>query len=388
MNSIVLLFVFALNSSHSYESFTFSDIEKIVPSDRLPRSVRLRASNNNVAIEQYKRRLFMAWRNSATHFASKKARIIVMSSGDDGKTWEHETILSLNRDVREPYFLVTQDELVLSFFEAGTNPIKFEPNRLLRTRTHNGKEWSEVEEWGEKGEIVWEIKKRKNKYYATSYIGNHYHAGASRIEVILKESNDGFNWSKIGADLYVGGVSEVGFEFKDDGTFWAVGRNEDGDASGYGSQIFTAATDQLNQWESLKKSDPKRYDSPRLFKHGDEIYMIARRDVGRKPFGLLNLWLPDSIRKWIILTRYSLRPKRTALYHINTAKRKVEWMSDLPSGGDTAFASIIQKSEHEFLIANYSSDPEEAEDVSWLDGQMSSYGTGIYFINLKFDSAK
>ena len=386
MYSIALFCLISINSSHSFEQFSFSNFEKIVPSDRLPETIRLRASNNNVAIAEYRGRMYMAWRNAPTHFASKKARIMVMTSTDNGKSWEYETRIVLHRDVREPFFTVTQDELILSFFEAGTNPLKFEPNRLLRTRTQFGRDWSPLEEWGERGEIVWEIKNRNNKYYATSYIGNHYHAGKSQIGVRFKESEDGLNWKNIGENLYSGGVSEVGFDFKNDGTFWAVGRNEDGDDSGFGSQIFSANAEHLDQWESLKKSDPKRYDSPRMFKHGDELYMIARRDIGRKPFGLLSQWLPNSIRKWVILGRYSLRSKRTALYHLNTAEKKVEWMADLPSGGDTAFASIIQKSEHEYLIANYSNDPEDAFDMSWIDGQLNEDGTGIYFINLKFES--
>ena len=43
-------------------------------------------------------------------------------------------------------------------------------------------------------------------------------------------------------------------------------------------------------------------------------------------------------------------------------------MLDLPSRGDTCFASILPLNPYNYLVFNYTS-PLEGDDVSWVDGQ-------------------
>ena len=45
-----------------------------------------------------------------------------------------------------------------------------------------------------------------------------------------------------------GGISEIGWAFDLDGNIWGVGRNEDGDDSGWGSRIFSAPAKDLSDW--------------------------------------------------------------------------------------------------------------------------------------------
>src|SRR5689334_20381432 len=46
------------------------------------------ASNNNVAIEFHGDRLFVAWRSAPIHFASTKAKLLIVSSADGGRSWQ------------------------------------------------------------------------------------------------------------------------------------------------------------------------------------------------------------------------------------------------------------------------------------------------------------
>jgi hypothetical protein len=48
--------------------------------------------------------------------------------------WTFEHTVALGTDVREPRFLSFQGKLQLLFFQAGTNPAAFEPQRMLRVR--------------------------------------------------------------------------------------------------------------------------------------------------------------------------------------------------------------------------------------------------------------
>src|SRR4029077_20761079 len=132
-------------------------------------------------------------------------------------------------------------------------------------------------------------------------------------------SDDGLAWRSVkNPYVYHGGVSEAAFEFLDDGTLWGITRNEDGDESGFGSQLITASAP--DAWTFPAHSDPWRYDSPRLFKHGDDLYLIARRDpVCAYDRGFR--WLPRSWRKFALFAAYGLRPKRTALYRIDRGRR-------------------------------------------------------------------
>ena len=58
--------------------------------------------------------------------------MFVVSSEDMGANWSHELTINVEKDMREPYFLSINETLFFYYFEAGTNPIAFEPSRLQR----------------------------------------------------------------------------------------------------------------------------------------------------------------------------------------------------------------------------------------------------------------
>ena len=348
----------------------------VVPSTGLPDELDLMPSNNNVDIAFHDDRLFLAWRNAPTHFASEETRMVVVSSTDEGATWESETEVALGTDVREPRLVSFQGELQLIYFEAGSELFTFEPRRIWRTFRQGPGVWSEPEVMVDGPEVPWDIKVRDGRVWMTSYEGEHYgEPGSGAIDVYFKVSDDGRAWKSVddATHVYRGGASEAAFEFTATGDLWAVTRNEDGDATGFGSHLCSATADSLSVWDCGDVSDPERYDSPEMFRHDDDIYLLARRDIGG-PFG------PEGS-----LTDYSLRPKTTALYLVDPTTRSVVHLQDLPGAGDNAFPAVQRTSEHRFLVANYTS-PLEPPDLSWIDGQMSDLGTQIYLLDLVFSS--
>lgn len=357
----------------------------IVPSTALPKEIRVQASNNNVAIAEHAGRLYLAWRSSKNHFAHAGTEMHLISSSDGGGSWDFERTIATGRDLREPFFLSFRGALQFFYLELGTKPTSFEPGAVWRiSRSANGS-WSAPQSWGEPGEVAWEFKVRNGQAWATSYRGNHYESGKGAIALHLSRSDDGIDWAPVDAGnpvVYKGGVSEAGFEFDSTGNLWAVTRNEDGDDSGFGSHVAYARSGALGTWEFPAKSDPARYDSPRMFQHEGEIYLIARRDLGG-PFDRGFRHLPFAMRRLALWLRYWLTPKRTALYRIDRDARKVVHLQDLPSAGDTAFPSILQTGPHRFLVANYTSPPKRSR-WSWLHGQISRKGTGIYFVTIDF----
>lgn len=355
----------------------------VVPSTGLP--VLTNAANNNVAIELHDGRLFLAWRTAPTHFAAADAELHVVSSTDGGDTWTHEHSIALGSDVREPNLIVLQGTLWLSFFQGGTDPYAFEPQGLWRTRRAVDGSWAELESWGGADEVPWDIKRRGGRALMTMYSGDHYGSGVPELRVHFKGTADGSAWTDVDRDrpdVYVGGASEAGFEIDEDGGLWAVLRNEDGDASGFGSLLCHAPAEALAAWECPEQSDPERYDSPKLLRHGDDVYLLARRDVGG-PFDQGRDDLPLEEQRTQYAAAYWNRPKRTALYRIDKAERRVVHLVDLPSAGDTAFPSVRRTGADTFLVANYSS-PLDDPERTWLEGQGALDGTGIYLLTLSF----
>lgn len=355
----------------------------VVPSDALP--VLTNAANNNVAIELFDGRLFLAWRTAPTHFASADTELHVMSSTDNGASFTHEHSVALGSDVREPNLFVLADTLWLTFFQAGTDPYAFEPMAQWRTHRRADGTWADIEEWGNDGEVPWDVKVRDGRGLMTSYSGTHYQSGPSEVRVHFRGSANGESFTDVDRDrpdVYLGGASEAAFEIDDDGGLWAVLRNEDGDASGFGSLVCHAPAERLAAWECPPASDPERYDSPKMLRHGDDVYLLARRDVGG-PFdqGRDDLSLEDQRTQYA--AAYWNRPKRTALYRIDEAERRVVFLLDLPSAGDTAFPSVRRTGADTFLIANYTS-PLDDPDRTWLEGQGALDGTAIYLITLTF----
>jgi hypothetical protein len=348
----------------------------VVPSPALPPQVLCQTANNNVDIIFHGGRLFLAWRSAPSHFASALAELWVISSEDDGFNWDFETRIALGTDVREPRFLSIGGELQLIFFEAGTDPLQFEPRALRRCFRPGAFRWTEPEVWRLTGEdrpvVPWDVKVRGNTAWLTGYAGPHYGGGEDALDVLFYRSHDGRDWQPVGAQgaVYRGGVSEVAFEFASDGSLHAVGRNEDGDESGFGSQVFWSGADLIGEWNRLSKSDPERYDSPEVFAHGADLYLAARRDVDG-PFG------PEGD-----MVGYSLRQKRSALFRLNTRDHSIEHLQDIPGVGDTAFCSVRRVGRDRFLLANYTS-PLDAPDISWLEGQTSPRGTSIYLMDVE-----
>ncbi|MEQ1572220.1 MAG: sialidase family protein [Myxococcota bacterium] len=341
----------------------------VVPSDALP--VGTDTANNNVSLLVADDQLFLAWRTAPTHFASAEAQMHVISSSDGGESWVHEHTIALGADVREPQLILWDGEVTLHFLELGADPFAFDPRAVWRSTRCGPGDWTDerVEEGAQR--VVWDVKLRDGRLLRTSYTGEHY--GDGILEVHVEASTDGGGtWGPVGTDpAYVGGNSEAAVEIVEDGSLWTVTRNEDGDETGKGAMVCTAPAEDLGAWDCPAVSDPERYDSPELLRHGDDLYLLARRDVGG-PFGEDQGLLP-----------YSTRPKRTALYRVEPTTRAVVHVVDVPGVGDTAFVQAVRTGPHSFLFANYTS-PLDEPDISWIEGQTSERGTAIYLATLTF----
>jgi hypothetical protein len=346
-----------------------SEPEWVIPSEALP--IETQTSNNNVSILVAGDRLFLAWRTGPTHFASTDVEMHVVSRPASGGDWVFEHTVALGTDVREPTLLAWDGRVALTFFQGGPDPSGFDPQAVWRSERCAPGDWTDERIEDDTTRVPWDLKVRDGTLYRTSYTGEHYGEGV--LDLHFERSDDGGRtFASVGPDpVYRGGNSEAAFEIDPDGTLWAVTRNEDGDETGKGAMVCSASPGALGVWDCPDVSDPQRYDSPELLRHGDELYLIARRDVDGV-YGEDEGMLP-----------YSLRAKRTALYRIDRATRAVIPLFDLPGAGDTAFPQARRIGPHTFLVANYTS-PLDEPDISWIEGQLNPLGTAIYLATLEF----
>ena len=76
---------------------------------------------------------------------------------------------------------------------------------------------------------------------------------------------------------------------------------------------------------------------------------------------------------------------RTSMWKLNQADGSLYHVFDLPGCGDNAFPSILRLSAHKYILANYTSPTSRCEEWSWIRGQISPRGTGIYLMFLELE---
>jgi hypothetical protein len=370
---------------------------KIVPSEGLPPGAPTLNSNNNLDVVRFDGRTWLAWRTAPDHFASDKTQMVIVSSTDE-VSWKLEKTFAVGADLREPRFLVHGGALFFYVSRLGADPGKFEPQGVSLSKRGADGVFSELAPVMRKaggdagaatpmtGYIAWRTKNERGRPFMTAYLGGEhiYEFDGKPLDVELLTTDDGATWYGVDPNKPVvsrGGGSEMDFAIIDDGTLFAIVRNEAGDETGWGSKVCRAPANDLASWSC--KSDKRKYDSPLVFFHDGEVYLVGRRNVTAT--GEYDMGARDKTPAGTTLALqldYRKAPKRCALWRVIPAEQRVAFILDLPSRGDTCFASRIDgASPDEIVLYNYSSDIDGA-DVSWGSGQNGP--TFVYRHSLRF----
>jgi len=361
--------------------------------------VRIGESNNNVDLARHQDRLWMAWRTAPFHFASTDAAIHVVSTGDPrGRLgWRHEHTVQAGRDVREPRLVSWRGRFLLYWFTAGRSGLRFEPDRIWVSELEGGA-WSDPIAISPPDCVVWRVRPLGDRLAMTLYrgAGQLFTTHPIPLTVELWGSDDGLAWDPWDPDhpvIHQGG-SETDFLELADGSVLAVVRKE-GPDGGWGADVCrslptepAAGSPPPFTWRT--RPDPRKFDSPFLFAHEHQPWLITRRhlafrggfDLGLSPLGRSKFGL--GTRTKINQLAYWLTPKRTAVYAIDPESLRATWCTDLPSAGDTAFAAGVPLPDGRGqLVVNYSS-PTQHGHWPWLVGQRNP--THIYAVELTFPS--
>ncbi len=360
------------------------DVTQVIPGDAIP--VDVQPANNNLDILEHDGGFFLAWRTAPTHFASPDTALHIVRSDDGERTWTLEHSITMGRDLREPRFLSWDGRLLMFFAALGTSSTDFEPGETYVTVRDAGGAWSEPRLVYDDGFIPWRTYIVDGRPVMVGYVGGEeiYDLGGDtaapydpQLEVKLLTSTDGLTWTPLvpGKEVvHTGGGSETAIAWMDDGGLVAVMRNEAGDDDGWGSKVCTAEAGALADWTC--SPDPRKYDSPLVFTHAGRVWLIGRRnvtDTGYYDLGYDHLSMREATLQYQV--DYWNHPKRCSLWEVHRDTRTVEFVLDLPSRGDTCFASALPAGGGDFIVYNYSS-PIDGPDVTWLQGQLGD--TNIY----------
>jgi hypothetical protein len=347
----------------------------VVPTDpaSMPSGVTSQVSHNNLDIVWHEDRLYFAFRTAPNHFASPDVRMYVVSTQDQ-VTWTLEATLYHNTDLREPRFLSVGGRLYLYYALLGQNPAAFEPQGAMFIEREGPCGWTDPAPFYPEvpGFIPWRAKTVGDTAYVIGYEGgeNIYVPGGDPVRVHWLTTSDGRTFSPAVAGqpvMLTGGASETDLVVMDDGSVVAVARNELGDAGGWGSKICRGEASAPGTWTCA--SDKRKYDSPIVFRHGADVWMIARRQIDNGGFYDLEMRsLTPEQQTRVYNQTYWLGPKRCALWRVDGTALTATFEMDLPSAGDTCFPGVVQLDADRYLVYNYSS-PFEPADISWFDGQ-------------------
>jgi hypothetical protein len=356
--TLTLLFIQnILNAQHQINCEAWT---AFVPSDKLPKGLKIMKGNNNLDAIKYKEKYYVAFRTAPSHFASKKTRLYIISSSDL-KKWEFEKEYHLKADMREPRFVTFRDTLFFYFFEGGTKMTKFEPRHIWMSKSSGKADWADIKNIGLDGYVPWRFRQRNDKIYLSAYYGVGIYKNHTFPDLRLYTSTDGTNFKPISEQTQIAskGAEEGEFEFDSDGNLWATVRLE-----GSGSYIAYAHRDSLHHWHT--KFGKHKYDSALMLNHEDTMYVFARRhlkgDATQHEF-------PSKKQRRKNLVRYSFSKKKTALYRLNKEKLILEHIMDFPSTGDNAFPAIAKIDNNRYLLLNYSSNIHK-KDKNWIGGQL------------------
>jgi hypothetical protein len=344
--------------------------ERMVPSAGLPPEARIRQGNNNLdVIRHTDGRVYLAWRTAPSHFAGKQTAVNVVSSTDE-KSWRFETRFETGRDLREPRFLSLGSRLFLYLAKLGDDPFDFEPEGIAVSERRDGR-FLPLESVYKPGFIVWRARRIGEQAVLIVYGGGAglYSYGDNPLSIELITTEDGRNFEPFNAARPVvarGGGSEADFALGHDGSLYGVIRNEAGDATGWGAKLCRAPAHDLSLWTC--RPDRKKYDSPLVFEHDGEIYVIGRRN--RTADGLYDVGSgPRAKRTLQNELSYIKEGKRCALFRWISGEDRLGFVLDLPSRGDTCFPSLLVGNvPNELVVYDYSSDIS-GPDLSWAAGQ-------------------
>ena len=368
---------------------TVSKPTVVVPSSGLPPEVHDNRSNNNLHLTRHGGRLFLVFRTAHWHLAADDATLYVVSTTDEQR-WRFEGSFSYQRDLREARLMSWRGHLFLYFALLGGNAAAFEPGGFMATEYQRPGHWSQPKRLLQEDFIPWGVKVHDGIPYMAGYTGGGgtFSPNPPAKKEYWLTTSDGFDWHPVNPArpvVYTGQCGEVDFDFTRAGDLITACQTENKDALGWGAKVCRAPARDTSLWHC--RGDTRRLDSPFVFRHGDQMYVVARR----QPFfgGEYDLHhdsLPDDNARFADYdASYAQTPKRCSVWSIDANSLEFQPLVDVPGMGDTCYPDVKSRGRDRYELYNYTS-PLDGPDLPWLDA-LTTGTTEIYRATLSFPAS-
>ena len=283
---------------------------------------------------RFKDRLYLTFRSCPDgHMVHPTARIIVLASDDEGGTWkEVHSFGVVDRDTRDPHFLVFKGKL---FVYTGTwysgpktiPPADYDLNKHLgyAVWTDDGASWhgpTMLE--GTFGHYIWRAAVHGEKAYLCGRRKPQFEVAARgegpEVESLVLESDDGLVWRKRGVFQASRG-DETAFLFEPDGRGLAIARDGKGEAAG-----LLTSKPPYESWE--RTSLGASVGGPLVARWGGRLVVGGRKTTADRGPKTSLAWLDDAT---------------------------LEEFAELPSGGDNSYPGLVELRDGRALVSWYSS---------------------------------
>ncbi len=274
------------------------------------------------------------------HMVHPSAYILILSSGDEGQTWQEVNRFSVkDRDTRDPHFLVFKDRL---FVYAGTwysgpttlSPKDYDMNKMLgfAVSTDDGKEWTQpVMLEGTFGFYIWRAATFGDKAYLCARRKPGFDIGpkgeGDKVQSLMLESDDGLVWKKRAYFTETAG-DETAFLFEANGNVLAIGRH-----GGNGNAMLLRSGPPYAEWDRQPLDQP--VGGPLVVSWAGHTLVGGRQTTKEKG--------PKMVLSW--LTGTHLQP-----------------CAELPSGGDCSYPGFVELADHHHALVSWYSSHETNAD--------------------------
>ncbi len=278
---------------------------------------------------------YLAFRAAQNHIDQHSSIKILRST--DAKKWETIAEMRLpNEDIRDPKFAIIHDELFL--YTLKNKDLVVMPYTTIFSTSKDGTTWSTWRDVSPKNWVFWRPKTADGKRW---YVAADNRQGK---ESALFTSTDGITWDKVSTIHSGEFTAEIELTMLPAHRLLATLRVEG--FEGNPRTLIGIAPYPYTDWQ-LTPSYLTRLDGASSILHNDNVFSVGRYE-----------------RKALFKAGNFLNQKRTSLFQVHP--NELIWLSDLPSAGDTGYASAIIL--HDTLyIAYYTNDP--AKDYPWIIGQ-------------------
>ena len=280
-------------------------------------------------------RLYLTFRSCPEgHMVHPSAYILILSSGDEGHTWQEVNRFSVqDRDTRDPHFLVFKGRLFVytGTWYSGPTPLSpkdYDMNKMLgfAAYTDDGTKWTgPVMLEGTFGTYIWRAATFGGKAYLCARRKPGYAIGpkgeGDKIPSLMLESDDGLVWKKRACFAEAAG-DETAFLFEPAGDVLAIGRH-----GGKGNAMLLRSKPPYTEWDRQPLDQP--VGGPLVVNWAGHTLVGGRQTTKEKG--------PRMVLSWLTGTR-------------------LQTCAELPSGGDCSYPGFVELSApHHALLSWYSS---------------------------------